>query len=261
MGGTPITTPKKASLPSSREVKGTLVRRLLKEMKLNDSASLIVIMGKTGAGKSQYAMKIAYQFYKDWDLVLRYMVFTPFDFQEIIQGIDQEDGWIPVIVWDDAGPWLELIKRASWHPLAIGLRGTFETMRVRVGAIIFTMTIDRSLPRSLAYDGNLYKFRAKVVRNGWTNAGTPKSLARIQERKERKNEWGRFYWEETMRDYFALDVPIYNKYNVLRKKFLKLYLKLVMKSRELGMKEVLNYIYEEWKRMRSDLTDNGVDQV
>jgi hypothetical protein len=192
MGDTPVLEEVK--------VKGNLARLLWKEMREYDSNSVVVIFGRTGAGKSQYAMKISYQFYRDWNEVLKWLVFTPFDFQRVIEELDARDAWIPILIWDDAGPWLELLKRNSWHPLAIGIRGAFETARIRVGAVLLTMTTDRSLPRSIAYDGYLYKFRAKMVKAGSQVYGASKSMARIQVRRERESKWGKFYWEEAFRD-------------------------------------------------------------
>ncbi len=249
MGGTPIPIPRKEP---PRRLKGNLAKLLATEMYENDSSSIVVVFGKTGAGKSQYAMKIAYQFYGNWSQVLEWIVFTPFDFSEVIDRLDDADGWTPVIIWDDAGPWLELLKRNSWHPLAIGIRGAFETARLRVGAVIMTMTTDRSLPRSVAYDGYLYKYRAKMVKWGHANNGAAKSVARIQERVERKSEWGRFYWEERYRDWVTLNTPIYHEYEELRKRYLGLYNKLIKASRELRPSQLLDYIAREWESMRDE---------
>jgi hypothetical protein len=242
MGGTPAL--------EEAKVKGNLARLLWREMEEYDSSSVVVVFGRTGAGKSQYAMKVSYQFYGDWGEVLRWLVFTPFDFQRVIEDLDSRDAWIPILIWDDAGPWLELLKRNSWHPLAIGVRGAFETARIRVGAVLLTMTTDRSLPRSIAYDGYLYKFRAKLVKWGSQGDGKPKSVARIQVRRERESEWGKFYWEEAYRDWVTLNVPVYEEYLGLRKRFLRLYNKLIKEAPRLGPKQALEFIAREWEMMR-----------
>ncbi|MCE4608832.1 MAG: hypothetical protein F7C36_00410 [Desulfurococcales archaeon] len=250
MGGTP--TPITEWKEPKQRLKGNLAKLLAREMYEYDSSSIVVIFGKTGAGKSQYAMKIAYQFLGDWSQVLSWMVFTPFDFSELIDYLDQNDKWTPIIIWDDAGPWLELLKRNSWHPLAIGIRGSFETARLRVGAVILTMTTDRSLPRGIAYDGYIYKYRAKMVKWGHQVNGHAKSVARIQVRVERRNEWGRFYWEEQYRDHVTLNTPIYEEYEALRKKYLSLYNKLIKASRVLRPNQLLDYIAREWEKMRDE---------
>lgn len=231
-----------------------LARLLAIEMNESDSTSVVVAMGKTGVGKSIYAMKIAHEFYKDWNNVLDYIVFTPFDFQEMIDYLEANDLWIPILIWDDAGPWMELMKRTSWHPLTIGIRGALETMRIRIGALILTMTNERSLPRSIRYNGNIYKFRAKIVRCG-RNAKYPLSLAEIQVRKEKRSDWGSYYWDTSViyRDKFTLHTPNYSEYEILRKAYVKLYNKLIMASRTIGPSKILDYIYNEWKKMRNDL--------
>ena len=241
MGGTPS--------PKIEAVKGSLARLIAREIAEYDSSSIVTVFGRTGAGKSQYALKVSHQFYRDWGEVLRWVVFTPFDFQAAIEELDSRGEWVPVIVWDDAGPWLELLKRNSWHPLAVGIRGAFETARVRVGAVILTMTTDRSLPRSIAYDGYLYKFRAKLVKWG-SDKGKPKSLARIQVRVERESEWGKFYWEERYRDWVTLNTPVYGEYLALRKRYLALYNKLIRESRHLRPSKLLDYIAREWQAMK-----------
>lgn len=234
-----------------------LSKLILKELMVNNSTSIIGIYGKTGAGKSVYSIKVAYDFYEDWDRVLDYMVFTPFDFQEAIDYLERTDTWIPVLIWDDAGPWLELLKRNSWHPLAIGIRGLFETMRLRVGAILMTMTSERSLPRHIKYNGNLYKMRARVIRYGYKMNGKPKSLAEIQVRQEKRNEWGSYYWDTSVlyRDHFILRIPNYDDYEVMRKLYIKLYGKLVKASRELAPNKVLDYIYKECKKESNPESD------
>jgi len=94
-------------LGSRPRPKRNLSKLLLKEMIENHSTSIVGIYGRTGAGKSVYAIKVAYDFHRDWDKVLDYIVFTPFDFQEAIEYLERTDTWIPILIWDDPGPWLE----------------------------------------------------------------------------------------------------------------------------------------------------------
>ncbi len=245
----------KEFLGSRPRPRRNLSKLLLKEMIENRSTSIVGIYGRTGAGKSVYAIKVAYDFYQDWDKVLDYIVFTPFDFQEAVEYLERTDTWVPVLIWDDAGPWLELLKRNSWHPLAIGIRGLFETMRLRVGAILMTMTSERSMPRSIKYNGNLYKFRVRVLRNGYNQNGKEQALVEIQARREKRNEWGSYYWDTGVlyRDYIILRIPNYDEYEVIRKMYIKLYSKLVKASREIAPNKLLDYIYKEWKKMKRTL--------
>ncbi|MEM1641155.1 MAG: hypothetical protein QW206_06160 [Acidilobaceae archaeon] len=226
----------------------------MNEIRNSNSTTIVGIYGRPGAGKSIYAMKVAFDFYNDWDQVLEHMVFTPFDFHEVVEKLEISNSWIPVLIWDDAGPWLELLKRNSWHPLALGIRGLFETMRIRIGAVLLTMTTERSLPRSILYNGNIYKIRARVVRNGSQVNGNPKSIAEIQVRKEKTREWGSYYWDTSVLyvDHVTLRLPVYDTYERLRRKYIELYMKLVEASRKVGPGQLLDYIYKEWGKMRED---------
>ena len=251
-------TPRYKQVLINARVKKNLSKLLLHEIRSSDSGSIIGIYGKTGAGKSIYSMKIAYEFYGDWNLVLKYIVFTPFDLQSAIEYLHDNDLWIPILIWDDAGVWLELMKRTSWHPLTIGIRGALETMRTRIGGILMTMTSEYSLPRSIKYNGNLYKYRCRIIRFGtstYNDKRMAQSRAEIQVRREYKSNWGKFYWDHSniYIDYFVLKTGNYSKYEEIRNAYLKLYNKLIMASREIGPSKILDYIYNEWKRLKKTL--------
>ncbi len=233
-----------------------LSRLLYKEMQYS-STTIVGVYGRTGAGKSIYAMKVAHDFYRDWDLLLNCIIFTPFDFQEVSDYLEEVGAWIPVIIWDDAGPWMELLKRTPWHPLTIGVRGILETMRLRIGAVILTMTNERSLPRPILYNGSLYKYRARVLRNG-TNGVVPKSIVEIQVRREKRSEWGSYYWDSSIsfRDQIVLRMPNYDEYERLRRLYIRLYNKMVAASREVAPAKILDFIYREWKKMGLDVREN-----
>ena len=242
-------------LPTLEEIRGRLAKEIYKKLKYEDNSFIVAITGPTGSGKSQYAMKIAYQFYRDWDLVLSNIIFTPFELEERFNELKRKNEKIPILIWDDAGPWMRIMKNAPWDPLTVSVLGHLETMRLRVGAILMTMTSERSLPRTIKYNGNLYKFRARVLRNGSNQAGKPQALVEIQARREKRNEWGSYYWDTSIlyRDYIILKIPNYNDYEVLRKLYIKLYSKLVKASREIAPNKLLDYIYEEWKKMKTSL--------
>ncbi len=232
-----------------------LTKLLYREMRSYDSVSIVGIYGKTGAGKSIYALKIGYEFYRNWNEVLKYVVFTPFDLQEAIDYLCANNEWIPILIWDDAGPWLELLKRASWHPLSIGIRGMFETLRINLGALLLTMTSETSLPRTIRNNGNIYKYRVRIIRNGKSMGKTPQSKAEIQIRREKTSEWGKYYWDHSSIyvDYFNLKIPNYEKYQKIRNNYLTLYSKLIMASHELGLSRIIDYIYNEWKKLKESI--------
>jgi len=229
-----------------------LSKLLKKEM---DSTVIVGIYGKPGAGKSIYAMKTALDFYGDWDKVLSHIVFTPFDFEMAMEYLEKKNKWIPLLIWDDAGPWLELLKHNPWHPLAIGIRGIFETMRLRVGAILITMTSERSMPRGIKYNGNIYRYRVKVVKNGSLENGVAKSIAIIQVRREKMNDWEKYYWDTSTlyRDHFTLKMERYNEYEDLRKLYIELYTDLVEASKEIPPAKLLDYVYNRWLELKDSI--------
>ena len=144
-----------AALEKSR-IRGWLAKRIFEKVIHYDEGILVGIFGPTGGGKSQYAMKIAYQFYRDWNTVLDHIVFTPFEFEEKAEKAQREGFKYAILIWDDAGPWFELIKRVPWDPLAISVVGHIETMRTWCGALIVTMTTEKHFPRAIKDNGEVY---------------------------------------------------------------------------------------------------------
>ncbi|OYT34373.1 hypothetical protein B6U96_13110 [Archaeoglobales archaeon ex4484_92] len=62
------------------------------------------VLGDKGFGKSVLCLNLAYQILKDWNLVLKHVIFTINDYNNVPYRKDLErhiDGRIPILVWDD----------------------------------------------------------------------------------------------------------------------------------------------------------------
>jgi len=61
-------------------------------------------LGDKGLGKSVLCLNLAYQILKDWDLVLKHVIFTINDYNNVPYRTDLErhsDGRVKVLIWDD----------------------------------------------------------------------------------------------------------------------------------------------------------------
>ncbi len=68
------------------------IKRMVKE----NGFMSVMIVGRQGVGKTTYAMRTLYHYYKDWDKVLESMTFDPI---ELLRKRENYD----VILIDDAG--------------------------------------------------------------------------------------------------------------------------------------------------------------
>ena len=131
----------------------------------NDELGIIIIHGQQGYGKSVYACVSCaevyghdmdeHTFYYNWEAVKRHIVWTPKDFidlslkkpplwdeknYKIHPNSDKKE---PLIVWDDAGYWLNAMD--YHHPLCIAVSKYLEVARSRWGAIVFTVSDQRQI--------------------------------------------------------------------------------------------------------------------
>lgn len=84
---------------------------------LHNEMELAIIYGGRGKGKTTYACKVGVDVLQTlnpemteteaWEIVFENLVFKPIDFWQKIWGLH---GRIPLLIWDDAGLWLNALK-------------------------------------------------------------------------------------------------------------------------------------------------------
>lgn len=109
----------------------------------NDELGIVIIHGQQGYGKSTYAAiscaevyghdKKQRQYKYDWEAVKAHIVFTPRQFLTLSRQTQVKDR---VIIWDDAGYWLNSLD--YYHPLVKAVGKFIEVARSKWGAIVFT---------------------------------------------------------------------------------------------------------------------------
>lgn len=116
----------------------------------NDELGIIIIHGQQGYGKSTYATiscsevyghDLAHErFWYDWESVKNHIVFTPQQFIDLCYSTDIKE---PLVVWDDAGYWLNAMDYRD--KLCVQVSKYLEVARSRWGAIVFTVSDQRQI--------------------------------------------------------------------------------------------------------------------
>ncbi|MEB2836109.1 MAG: hypothetical protein GSR80_000125 [Desulfurococcales archaeon] len=236
-------------------VKLRLARRLCIESLMKDNAFILLIEGQTGAGKSTLALKLARALLGEEGDPLDYLIFTPFELEEKVEAAQSSGRKYPLLVWDDAGPWMQLIKRYPYDPLAVAVVGHIETMRTWTGLLILTMTTERHLPRAIYDNGYIYRYRVNVWKNYYDEErGTWQAEALLHERKRRQD--GRWYWE-TSREWlirfwhFRPGDPLYERYSRLRLQYARVYNEVMEAAKRFSRASVsLVKAHEAWKAIK-----------
>lgn len=226
-------------LPTCKQVRHELARFLCEEVVEKDSAVMIVIEGMAGDGKSTLAMKLCYHLLgKDWDKVLRSIVFNPFDLKKKIDYALEHNTVYRCIIWDDSGPWWELVKRYPYDPFSLSLVGHVETMRTWVKIFINTMLTEKHLPRAVLNNGFLYRYKIRVrklfydkKKEAWFSRAT------VYRRLETYDE--KWYWDRSNPVAFNFQLfkpghPVYEKYAEMRRSYVEFYNTFMEEAKRVG---------------------------
>lgn len=233
------------------QVRRDWLRRMCYEAYMKQNSFLMVVEGPLGAGKSTFALKIAYDIYRDWDRVLDSIFFTPVELVERIEYNIAARTRDVIIILDDWGVWMELIKRYPYDPFSVSLLGHFETMRTWAGIVIMTMTTDKHMPRALRDNGYIYRYKAKVWKVH-SDARGEMSRVRIYQRKQRMDE--KWYWDtstmiETSLWLFKPDHEVYSKYAEIRKRYVEFYNQVMEQAKKYSkMSVVLKTMATKWHK-------------
>ena len=120
---------------------GLILSKLVKSAYRRYDFVSAFIIGPQGMGKTTYAMLVAYEVYKDWDLVLEHLYFDP---REVLPKFEQalETGErIPLVIFDDAGmhlsKYLISSSKEGFHLTRL-LNGLINLARTLTAGIIYT---------------------------------------------------------------------------------------------------------------------------
>ena len=120
---------------------GLILARLVQSaLRRYDFVSAFVI-GPQGMGKTTYAMLVAYEVYRDWDLVLSHLYFDPREALPRFKDALKSGERLPLLVFDDAGlhlsKYLVSSSREGFHLTRL-LNGLVNLARTLTAAIIYT---------------------------------------------------------------------------------------------------------------------------
>ena len=240
-----------------RQVRQRLARKLCEESLLRDNAFIVLIEGQTGAGKSTLALKLASAILGEGD-PLEYLIFTPFELEEKVEDAQRQGRKYPLLIWDDAGPWMQLIKRYPYDPLAVAIVGHIETMRTWTGLLILTMTTEKHLPRAIYDNGYIYRYRVTVWKN-YCDEERRAWQAEALLHKRRRRQDGRWYWE-TSREWlirfwhYRPGDLLYERYARLRMQYARVYKEVMEAAKRFSRASVsLVKAHEAWKALKQRL--------
>jgi hypothetical protein len=155
--------------------------RIASAHKTNGFESAIVF-GKQGAGKTTYALKVAKEVYQQlghepdeaWRYALDSLFFELKDALRMMKIFRENDRTIPVIIFDDAGIWLQ--KYLWYKEEMIKFYRVYNIIRNIVNGLIFTTPSPNDIAFYVREKG--WKL-IKITRNGRQPDNTPKAIAKI----------------------------------------------------------------------------------
>ena len=190
---------------------------------------------KRGVGKSVYALRVLIDVYKTWmwDKLRKYIVFMPQDFLRLLETIIKRDKInpdyplaneerLPLIVWDDAGFWLN--KQRWMNKFVVAVRENLNVIRTAVTAIIFTAPTWGELARGIRDHIDILVL---ITRNN-----DRESIARGY--KIIQGVFEDYRRETLFQDYFNIMLPneIYQPYDKYRRSYVLVGLERMKKNLE-----------------------------
>jgi len=155
--------------------------KIIEAHKTNGFESAI-IFGKQGTGKTTYSLKVAKEVYQRlghdpqeaWELALDSLFFEPKDALRLMKIFRENDRAIPVIIFDDAGLWLQ---KYDWQREDLmKFYKLYNVIRNIASSLLFTTPSPNDLPFYIREKG--WKL-VKIIRNGSHKNGFRKAQAKI----------------------------------------------------------------------------------
>ena len=155
--------------------------KIIEAYKTNGFESAIVF-GKQGVGKTTYALKVAKEVYQRlghepheaWEFALDSLFFELKDALRLMKIFRENDRTIPVIIFDDAGLWLQ---KYEWQREDLmKFYKVYNIIRNIVSGLIFTTPSPNDITFYVREKG--WKL-VKIIRNGSQKNGFSKAKAKI----------------------------------------------------------------------------------
>ncbi len=216
----------------------------------------VEIFGQQGLGKTTYAIKIMKQVYQElgvgdpWSQALNMTFFDVEDFVPLLIQARVKGERIPVVLFDDAGIWLE---KYAWQKENIrGFVKLYKMIRTFVSAVIFTTPSPEDIVKNVREKA---WYQIKIVRGGKSQSGNPLGQAMLfkYEVKKDGNSLKGVVREEAI-DTFVVRLPeeIYNRYEKMR----------VEQGIDPQLRDLLEYFPKAKEKiikmgLNIDLLDNG----
>jgi len=130
----------------------TTITNVIKRYANTEDHKSFFVYGPKGSGKSTWAMLSSYAYYKDWDKVFKYMVFSRKELLNVLREcFDFEKRKvikrIPLLIWDDAT--FENIRTQSQDAFIEEFSKYYTLIRKNVNCIIWTSPNFTLLPSKL----------------------------------------------------------------------------------------------------------------
>ncbi len=217
----------------------------------NDGFLFIGILGDKGLGKTVLGMNLTYDILKDWEAVLRHIIFTITDYGNISTRHDlirHEDGRVKVLLWDDFALHTSsygFTKKGERDQL-IDFIEDFEVVREEVAVLIVTAATWEMIPPKLRDTAHVFiQMKKRGVGEVWV-----KQRGWLFLRREYKK----------IGEIESHKIPdeIYTKYREMKRKAKRVKEKMaIIKQKERAEKLAFDLTPEEWED-RELLTAYGI---
>lgn len=184
----------------------------------NDEFKPIIIEGNHGYGKTTFACIVASEIYEtwDWSSLKKYIVFTP---QEFLARLNKLKKKQPLLIWDDAGYWLNSLDYQNKFVKAVGKY--IQVARTDWACIIFTSISAKDIINKVRGIQERYKIR--ITKHG-CNITHPNARTAVTYTYWETPDGSRFGERNPQTERFEAHMPdtFYERYRPYRKTFTNL---------------------------------------
>jgi hypothetical protein len=206
----------------------------------NNGIVVAYVYGPMGYGKTSYALWTAYEILKDWDKVLDHLFFDLREAIEFLYKYVRKGSRAPIIILDDAGFFLN--RLTWWEKTKVEFMELFNLARTMVACVIITSPT-HEIPRQLLAKTNFRVSVTPIKPQEVEQSVHALEAARIAEKfglkplvavakGYRLNVLPSFmkFVEKEFIDYYPLHYPVFNEYNKIRMKYIKMRIEEIIRK-------------------------------